>query len=111
MTSYNDQGFPTTVTVPVGVSTRYDQRGFQVTVYPSNCPTKNLPLQVGNVLAPTGTNTEKDIAGELATGTPAPLPTSIDDLLGSGASKLSAAWVVLLCTVFCAVVIGALFAP
>lgn len=42
---YNQQGFLTTETVPVGASTRYDNKGFPVTVYPKGCGINTVALQ------------------------------------------------------------------
>ena len=42
---YNQQGFLTTETIPVGASTRYDSKGFPVTVYPQGCDVNTAALQ------------------------------------------------------------------
>lgn len=110
VTSYDQQGFPTTATVPMGISTSWDHRGFAVTVYPRNCQTRNLPLQVGNVLAPTGTGGDGGSDGELPAGTTAPLPTDLGVYRGSDAAHLAVAWPAVLCTVSAGILLAALLA-
>jgi len=58
--SYDARGFLTTATVPVGVSTGWDVRGFPTTAYPSNCQISNPPFAIGQVL---GANTQSSTIG------------------------------------------------
>ena len=53
VTGYNEKGFLTTATVPVGAKTQYDDRGFPVTVYPKGCGDSTLALQNKGVAEPT----------------------------------------------------------
>ncbi|KAK5705806.1 transglycosylase [Elasticomyces elasticus] len=50
VTAFNQQGFATTATVPIGISTGWDDRGMPTTVFPSNCPASNVPFKAGEVL-------------------------------------------------------------
>jgi hypothetical protein len=45
VTGYNENGFSTTATVPVGAKTTYNDRGLPVTVYPQGCGGSTLALQ------------------------------------------------------------------
>ena len=70
-TKYDQQGFLTTATVPEGVSTTFDDKGFPVTVFPQNCQASDLPAQVANVL-----------------GTTTGLPTALSEQSSSPASRV-----------------------
>lgn len=78
---YNEQGFPTTETIPVGVKTTWDDRGFPVTVYPKGCEASALSLQNKAVATPTPAAGVIGEKGGFATSTTAmalPTDASVD---------------------------------
>ena len=90
VTTFNQRGFKTVETVPVGVSTKFDDKGLPVTVYPPNCQITNIPLKVAAIMGVTQTN-----GGAEPTAQASVLPSNLGVYLQekqSGGSTVSARW-------------------
>ncbi|KAK0363764.1 transglycosylase [Friedmanniomyces endolithicus] len=122
VTSYDIRGFLTTATVPVGVSTGWDNRGLPTTVYPSNCPVSNVPFAAGAVLM-ASSFIASDAGGQVVTSSggatvartgPAGVITLAATTAASGThsagEKNGYGWTVCVCVVGLAMVFGMVLA-
>ncbi|KAK1063738.1 transglycosylase [Friedmanniomyces endolithicus] len=122
VTSYDVRGFLTTATVPVGVSTGWDDRGLPTTVYPSNCPASNVPFAAGAVLM-ASSFIASDAGGQVVTSSgdatvartgPAGVITLAATTAASGTAsageKNGYGWTVCVCVVGLAMVFGMVLA-
>lgn len=50
MTTFNQRGFKVIETVPVGIKTTFNDKGFPVTVYPANCQASSVPDKADEIL-------------------------------------------------------------
>jgi hypothetical protein len=86
---YNEKGFLTTATVPVGAKTTFDDRGFPVTVYPQGCEASALALQNKALTQPTPSEGVIGAKAGFATSTTAmALPTD-DSIYTQSKKKVS----------------------
>ncbi|KAK3643867.1 transglycosylase [Elasticomyces elasticus] len=123
VTAFNQQGFATTATVPIGISTGWDDRGLPTTVFPSNCPVSNVPFAAGEVLkiSTFSQSPGRNGGGQVVTrsgevvvagsGTGSLITPSA--AAGSGATLLERTdfgWMVAVCTAGLALVLGVMIA-
>ena len=116
VTAYNNQGFLVTHTVPVGISTGWDDRGFPVTKYPSNCPTSNVGFVAGAVLKPSSTDGFSAASVEVTTKSDnIMLPSATNGLVApsagaaqSGGRRRVQKWLAAFCTLVAAMLLAVL---
>ncbi|KAK1073350.1 transglycosylase, partial [Friedmanniomyces endolithicus] len=122
VTSYDIRGFLTTATVPVGVSTGWDDRGLPTTVYPSNCPVSNVPFAAGEVLMASSFTASGGggqvvtssggaiVAGTGSAGLITPAATTAASGTPSASEKNGHGWAMCICVIGLATVFGLVLA-